>query len=295
LPNIFQALSRYGSSQSENYLTEAFIHVLRMLRERCPQGFQHLIANIAGISPEDIESELGEITIAGQASLPQGRPDIRFDFPDGRIVFVEVKDWSPLSEGQLEGYFKQIRPLFGAKASLVLLTRSKHSMQETTLDPSSYRQICWYEIYAWLGEFLTDDAIAGHYVDEFREFLEGRGMGVQQVTWEYEKGVRSMIILTNMLETATAEVAPHRKTKRTAGWSWRGLYIDDVYFLGVRYEAPMIISFEDNMGTNPTLKEDLDLAEAHFFSLSAGQQLETISDFLRSAFAKAGEEDKGED
>jgi hypothetical protein len=284
--NLFRALSHYGSSQSENYLTEAFVHVLRILGARVPEAFQQVMCRLCGIPTSSFESG-DRISLTTQTALPKGRPDIRFAIGDQLVVYVEVKDWSPLAEGQLEEYYEQIQGMHGSRGRLVLLTRSRQSMRETSLDPAEYHHVCWYEVYSWLGSLSMADSLAGHYVSEFAVFLEGRGMGVQKVSWEYENGIRSMLILNNLLETAISEVLPESKIKRTAGWSWRGLYVDDKYFLGCRFDEPTTLVFENNQGTNPTFKTDLHFEEVHFHSLSAGEQLETLSEFLKSAIAEA--------
>ena len=285
--NLFTALSRYGSSQPENYLTEAFVHVLRTLSTRAAAEFLSVIMNLSGLADQDLDIN-SHVVLSTQSGLPEGRPDIRMDFGDDRIVFVEVKDWSPLSEGQLEKYYAQIQELYGSRGKLVLLTRSRQSRHESELDPSLYHHICWYEVYSWLHGLDIADEPANHYVSEFTAFLEGKAMGVQKVTWEYENGIRSMLILTNLLETAISEALPDSATRHTAGWSWRGLYVDEEYFLGSRFDEPNRLVFENNQGTNPTFKVDLLFKDVHFHSLSAGEQLETITEFIKSAVEESG-------
>jgi hypothetical protein len=244
-----------------------------------------VILNLCGLSREDIDD--GRITLGTQPSLEEGRPDIRINIDDRYAVFVEVKDWSSLTEGQLEGYCEQIQTEYGKRGRLVLLTRSRHSIQETSLDPTLYHHVCWYEIYTWLDSLQFTDKLTAHLVSEFMTFLEGKAMGVQKVTWEYENGIKSMIILTQLLETAISEAWPDAKVKRTAGWSWRGLYVEEEYFVGCRFDDPTTLVFENNHGNNPTFKLDLDFYDAHFHSLSSGEQLETLTSFIKSARTEA--------
>jgi len=43
---------------------------------------------------------------------------------------------------------------------------------------------------------------------------------------------------------------------------------------------PLVLVFENNKGTRPTIKFDLSLEKVHFFSLLAGEQLETLIKFI---------------
>jgi len=109
-------------------------------------------------------------------------------------------------------------------------------------------------------------------------------MSMERVTWEYIRGVPAMINLLTMLSTAIAEVNPDMGVKKTIGGSWAGYYLEGGIFLGFRYTEHLTIVFEDNTGNNPTYKRNLDLEKAHFFSLSAGEQLECLIGFMKDSF-----------
>ena len=104
-------------------------------------------------------------------------------------------------------------------------------------------------------------------------------MNLARVEWEYPNGVKSMINLTNILEAAIVENY-EKKIKRTAGWSWRGFYIDTI-FCGIRFDKPNLIVFENNLGTSPTFKEDLNIEREHFLAFSKEEQFECIEKFFR--------------
>jgi hypothetical protein len=286
VPNVFKALCYYGSSQSENYLTESFVHVLRVLKARAGGLFIEIIRNLSGLDDLGGSTQDVPVQISTQSSLPEGRPDICFNIGRKLKVFVEVKEWAPLAPGQLEGYYNQIRDTFGDAGHLVLLTRSRQKVQETDLDPGLFHHVCWYEVHSWLQGLEIEDDLASHYVSQFTEFLEGKAMGVQKVSWEYENGIKSMLVLTNLLETAVSESWPESSIRHTAGWSWRGLYVDD-YFVGIRFDEPTLLVFENDMAKNPSYKANLDLRDAHFHSLDAGEQLETLVEFLRASRIEA--------
>jgi hypothetical protein len=107
---------------------------------------------------------------------------------------------------------------------------------------------------------------------------------MKKVPWEYIDGVPALVGLTDMMEAAITEVLPDASFKRTAGWSWRGFYLHDDYWVGLRYHEPLLIVFEDNKGNAPvTYKQDLDLRREHFFSLDKDEQFERLVAFLQRA------------
>lgn len=108
---------------------------------------------------------------------------------------------------------------------------------------------------------------------------------MEKVNWEYMEGVPAMIRLANMLHIAISEALPEMKWKRTAGWSWMGYYVggSPPLFIGFRYQNPLTIVFENNSGNNATFITDLSLSDVHFFSLSAGEQLECLIQFIKES------------
>ena len=91
--------------------------------------------------------------------------------------------------------------------------------------------------------------------------------------------------LVQMMETAIPEAMPKVGVRRTAGWNWRGFYINPDFFLGGRYDRPLTITFENNQGNSPSYHPSLDLEKTHFFALTGDEQFQSIIDFLRQARA----------
>ena len=79
---------------------------------------------------------------------------------------------------------------------------------------------------------------------------------------------------------------PNSKSQKTAGWSWRGFYLDGKFFAGVYFDEPTTLIFVDNMGKNPTNTESLNLLATHFFALEAGEQFELLITFVKGARSK---------
>ena len=81
----------------------------------------------------------------------------------------------------------------------------------------------------------------------------------------------SSVFLINLLEVAILEAAPEVKLRKTGGSLWLGFRLDDEYYCGIRYAEPLVVVFENNQGSDPTCKRDLELEQEHFFSLSQAE------------------------
>ena len=279
--NVLSSLSKYGSSADENYLTESLVFLVRLLLERAPEEGLALVNLLSGDSQGALFSDPQLLEISTQITVEQGRPDIEIRDGSDVLVYVEVKHDSGLGWDQLERYHAELLKSGIPTTRLVLLTRSRYSSPPTTLPPSEYYHLRWYEIYNRLSTMEISDEVCEYFVRCLMDFLEEKKMSMKLVGWEYITGVPALLDLTEMMEAAIAVVMPDAGRKRTAGWSWRGFYLEEVYFFGVRYTEPMLVVFEDDRGNNPSFKRRLDLATAHFFSLGKDEQFECIVAFLQ--------------
>ncbi|MBN1135415.1 MAG: PD-(D/E)XK nuclease family protein [Anaerolineae bacterium] len=286
IANVFSHLSRFAASE-ENYLTEALVFVVRLLLERStPLGLE-LVNLLCGAEHDTWFQDPTTVVISTQVATEIGIPDIEIRGVD-TLVYIEVKHDSPLGAGQLEAYKMQLQRSGLANTRLVLLSRSKSSALGTTLPASEYHHLCWYQVYNWLAAADLRDKVCRYIADSLQGFLEEKRMSLKKVKWEYIEGIPAMLILTDMMEAALTEVLPKVKFTRTAGWSWRGFYLLEDYFFGVRYGLPLVIAFEGNKGNRPRKYERyLDLEACHFFALNKDEQFECIIEFLRQATAGA--------
>lgn len=285
MSNIFSSLSRFAFRQEENFLTEALVSVLNVILEREKELGHDILGRISGELTKNWYKDAMAITVTTQFTVEEGRPDILIELGIDKLIFIEVKHDSGLGVEQLERYHKYLGNLIEKQTQLVLLTRSKHSVQETSLDVSLFHHVCWYEIGGWLSDADVQDEVTQYLVDQFLDFLKEKEMSMERITWEYMEGVTAMINLANMLGTAIAETLPEEKTRRTAGWNWVGYYIGDGtdIWIGIRYREPLIVVFENDNGNDPTYRNELYLPDVHFFSLTAGEQLECLIGFINSS------------
>lgn len=283
--NVFKKLGKYGSREEENYLTESFVFTLHHLCERMPALGHDVLEKILGISFEQVLKSPAPPEFITQEKVEDGYPDVTIRFGTDLLAYIEIKHDASLHEGQLEYYKRMLSQSDTDTQSLVLLTRSKQNANETTLSDDEYHHVCWYEVHFWLRECLGVDEVVDYFIRDFLEFLEEKKMSLQKVSWEYENGVNALVDLTTMMEAALSEVMPEKRLQKTAGWNWRGFYLDKDFFFGVRFDSQTTIVFENNIGTNPTFKRDLSFEEEHFFSLSSGAQFESLVKFLNQCKA----------
>jgi len=172
--NIFLSLGRPVSSQNENFLTEALVYLLNYLVERGEPSVLVVLKNLFGEKCESWFSSFDNISIDTQHSIVEGRPDIVLKGGEEKIAFIEVKHDSNLGHNQLERYYGHLKASKYKEYQLVLLTRSRHSIQEISLAADKFHHVCWYEISGWLSELNFKDEIATYLVNHFSSFFQKR-------------------------------------------------------------------------------------------------------------------------
>lgn len=284
--NVFADLAKYNKATSENYLTESLVFVMRLLLERNPVNGLKFVNLIGGKSPKNdgpLFRDAKSVSIATQIATEVGTPDIEIRDKHS-LVYVEVKHDSPLGAEQLERYKEELEKSETLNTHLVLLTRSRYSFIETTLEPADYSRVYWYEIYNWLSESNLQDEVSQYLVESLMKFLDEKRMSLKFVKQDYVQGIPALLNLTDMLKTAIIEVMPGIKIINTGGWNWRGFYLPNEYWFGIRYSKHLVVTFENNRGYDPvTYRCSLDLMEVSFFSMDKDEQFECLVDFLRTS------------
>lgn len=283
--NIFSALSHYDESTAENYLTEAFAYLIRMLCQRNPAKTLDFINKLCGPLPYHPIESISAIKVGTQKDLGEyGQVDLVIEEHADTMVFIEIKHDSSLGPKQLERYYQALIEKPQKNVRLVLLKRHKNIGNGVSLSADQFHLVTWYEVHKWLKNIKgADDELMVFFLKDFQEFLEEKNMKLKRVTWEYIQGLPALLELRNLLEAAKNEIMPRAHLRRTQGWSWFGLYIDKNFFFGVRYDKPLVVVYENNFGNHPTSRIALDLEEEHFFSLKVDAQLSVLMKFLEKA------------
>ena len=144
--NVFSALSKYGSRQPENYLTESFVYLLDLISRRSPADCVGLLELLLGINLG--RGSLTPLTFecSTQVFHDDGVPDIEIQISDSTRALIEVKHDARFGKDQLEDYKRLLERSPHDQKALVLLTRSKYSAIETSLGSNEYHQVCYYEV-----------------------------------------------------------------------------------------------------------------------------------------------------
>jgi hypothetical protein len=305
--NIFSALAKYGSRESENYLTEAFVFLLKNLLERDRKTAVRILDMLCGRDDEFCFDPEQTIIISTQKTTEEGRPDIEILAPNKRI-YVEVKYDATLGYRQIDRYRKALEAHPEKNKCIVLLTRFAVELEG---DAKPDKHVRLFEVYNWLVEAEVEDPVSEYLVRAFMDYLEEKQMSIQKVGWEYINGVPALTNLMNMIQVAI-ESPSLPIYQKTAGWDWKGFYImDGDHFCGIYYERPLTVVFEIQHKGRYDLErlvearypvEEgqhsisflLDLESTHFFSLNKDEQLELITTFLRASLDDAQEARIGE-
>ena len=202
--NIFSALAKYNSLTDENYLTESFAFLISSLLKRDRTIGLGILSNLCVTNGEFDFSEEEDIKVSTQVTTPEGRPDIEVSSP-GKLIYVEVKDSSPVDICQLIRYRKQLCSSNTLMKKLLLLTR--FPIDDTEHKGIPDKCIRWFEVYNWLAAVLQDaeESVVVYLIESFMSFLEGKGMRIAKVGWEYANGLAALNNLIDMVVVAIRE------------------------------------------------------------------------------------------
>jgi len=304
------------SGQPENFLTEAFAHLLRNLLSSEGEIGASLLKYLTNGIVSIHQSGVDKVSVETQVSTPYGCPDILILTPHHR-VYVEVKDEAPPGDTQISRYRQDLgRFPPDIQKGVILLTRYTVPPASETEEPDCYRR--WHQI----SEFLeherprVSNVVTGYLIDNFLGFLKEKSMAIEAVGYELSAGVHALQNLLTMIGEALASCKIPIYTKITA-WLYIGYYVDASrkHYFGVYYAEPTLLTFEGNLDPKgphydklreylSTLGEvnaggcwtrQIDLAseEVHFFALGKANQMRCVEEFVRESwkiFQDAGQQ-----
>lgn len=308
--NLLVALHRLAHRQDENFVTEAFAHLLRQLFRHEPGIAIELVAFLTCGRVEIPTEDVGAVAVRTQATTDEGRPDIEISTAD-HLVYVEAKAESPLGRKQLQRYRKAL-DTDGRKKALVLLTRYTTDDRKQASVADTERR--WYEVGGALKERLERlvskpwrHQASEFLVCQFVGFLQERGMLMERVGWEYTGGIRALWNLMKMLEEVAQK---HAEEKRVSfGQEWAGYSLNNkTGWVGIVWDEPTWLTFQsDQMKFDKAAAEqlkygevraksdspcgfkwyyevDLDSEEVHFFARSQASQMQWLEAFMEEGF-----------
>jgi len=244
--NLLVALHHWASRQDENFITDAFAHLLRHLIARDKMVGMELLSYLTN---ERLSVTFGDspIEIRTQVTVAKGRPDIEICSID-HLVYVEAKVESGLGDRQLERYLEELDACKSPEAStLVVLSRYPVEIHSDISKRVVARR--WYQVAHWLIEALErgdiKDCVSKFLVEQMIDFFKARNITMEKVGPDMLTGVRAFRSLTAMLSEAI--FAKRMTVKDSFGREWAGYYFnkkEQDFFLGVYYEQLNILVFE---------------------------------------------------
>jgi hypothetical protein len=301
LTNLFRDLSKHLSERHEDFLTNSFVYLLNYLLETEKSLAIELLNFISVNNSEFTFKECEEVVITTQKPTEEGVPDIEIRSND-KYIYVEVKHDSGLGEKQIERYRKALGHERQAIKKIVLLTRFSLDFEGTNQKRVPDKHIRWYQIHKYLEGFKPKNEIAKFLVNQFIEFLEGKQMAIQKISWEYSNGIRAFLNLVDMIGVAIEELGIKTYSK-SAGWEWKGYYLENKdEFCGIYYVEPdSVYTFIYAPNLKPHDKNfpyayyeedngvyfELSLEDTHFFALQKDEQLDILKQFISTCHTEA--------
>lgn len=302
MPNLFRDLSKHLSERHEDFLTNSFVYLLNYLLENEKSLTIGLLNFICGENSEFTFKEDEKVVITTQKFTREGTPDIEIK-SDDKCIYVEVKHDSGLGKDQIERYRIALGNGCAAIKKIVLLTRFSVDFERANQEGVPDRHIRWYQIHKCLEEIKPKNEIGKFLVNQFIEFLEGKMMAIQKVSWEYINGIRAFIHLIDMLGAAIEELGIKIYSK-SAGWDWKGYYLENKdQFCGIDYNEPdsayyqLINTSKYNLPhkdfpypfdkDGDGLNFELSFEDSHFFALQKDEQLDILKKFISTCHIEA--------
>jgi hypothetical protein len=300
--NLLTALHKWLRRQDENFVTEAFAHLLWHLQNNEPDAFVRLLNHLTGPETQHRVEQPQTATITAQVHKGErGQPDIEIRTA-WHVVYVEVKVQSGVRWQQLVRYRRALDDEWPAKKTLVLLTRYPVSKDDEGGEPDW--SLRWYDVGEKLVELLASnmlsDSVSAYLTRQFVEFLQERGIVMEHVDAVLKPGIRALWNLMGMLEEAlrgtNALGAPSFGRHFGGYWvngkdAWAGVTWKEPTTLWINTEElqfdpataaslPGFVDKRTSASDSHRWNMKLDLEGEGFFDLSRSDQMERIEAFV---------------
>jgi hypothetical protein len=273
--------SKAAQRQDENFVTEAFVYVLRyLLWEPSRRATAAAVLNLL-MKPKTFTSETcGKVVVIPhpKTDIEPGAAGIIFpdvELRDGKrhLTFVEVKVESPSPQSQYEKYKNalQVRRRQYETVSLVYVTR-EGKLPEGAVRPAEFEvhPVKWQEVWQALGQ---TEAAQDFLLSQFRDYLKGKGATFKNLkeAWQEEIGIEFTAVEKWL--TAAFESNSLRKSKRAGDgdhrrFTWHGYYVSLVgedkrqFSVGFDFARPTELIFTT---LNLRIDTDKDLGDGEVF------------------------------
>lgn len=238
MDSLFVNLRKYRPRENtdplENFVTEAFAWLLRRNTE-LNQCFVEKIANTLAETNKAFTPPSEDISWSTQENYNGFFPDMEAKWPGMTLVF-EHKVWSPLHPNQLQRYRDYHESKNEYRMILITGTRSQH-------DQNPDLALCWQDIYEWIDDFLTDNALGDMewVVRDFLKLLKAEGLGPpapisHNAIWHYQEAAKLPGRLGHLISRVAAHSWPVKAGYKSHIRNKEGLI--GIQFSRVSLESP---------------------------------------------------------
>ncbi|MBF0555949.1 MAG: PD-(D/E)XK nuclease family protein [Nitrospirae bacterium] len=309
--NLLLRLHRYASRQDENFVTEAFAHLLDHLIQYEPVIAINILNRLTDSRFIFDISQIESIEIKTQAVTDQGKPDIEIRAIDF-LFFIEVKIESEFGDKQISRYRNELNK--SGTANTLLATITKYPYPFYQVDPNEKPDIDmrWHQIVDWIEKENPSSEITKLLCNQFINFSKGRNMAMEKVNWDLVGGIKSFINLRTMIREALMAQKIQLESESSA-MEYMGSFFhfkdnkskDNRFFVGLDYKKPNIVYIEtafdsdkSEIKSNIQLGEyrtksngkirwynslDLETEECHFFARTKASQLKCLEEFIKKS------------
>lgn len=303
--NLLVMLHKRADRQDENFLTDAFAHLLRHLCHHEPESAVRLLQRLTDNRLVCSAEEAREAQVSTQVATVKGRPDLEIRTRD-HLAYVEAKKESGLGDRQLSRYREQLRNSRVPNTSLVLLTRYLVDPPTKERPDVSCR---WYQVATWIEDELharaLHDPVSIFLATQFVDFLRENNMTIEHIERDLIGGVRSLRSILAMIAKGIASQKGRGKLELTLDYA--GFYVNDGrFFVGLYHKWPGFVFFEtwkcrvrkdaaERAGfgeveldreapSKRTWTAELELSDESFFDLPREKQMDVVEQFLVKCF-----------
>ena len=239
--NLLVSLHNLASSQDENFLTEIFAFLLNFFSIHENKSAIQIMNLITDGKFRPSVKDLNSIDITTQINTSEGRPDIKIETKT-HLIYIEVKVDSDFGTDQLKRYKKALS-LSQKTTLLITLTRYHHVLHKADIPPDF--GVRWSQLSDWLNELNLINNVSIFVTNQFITLLKKRGVAMKEISWQLKDGITGLINLIDVISEALAATNIN-KIKKSAGWDWRGYYIEEKFFVGIYFNQPNLIIFNLN-------------------------------------------------
>lgn len=220
--NIFSCLAK-GNPQRENFLSGAFVFVVRKLLESEERSQNFAKELLKELCDTDFFAE-ENICLTREEKIKDGRLDIKIETPS-KLIYIENKIKAGFGDRQIERYKIDLGKREKNIKKVILITKYGVDEKLKKLVDNSW---IWDQVYDHIkrlrGKYIKDlPHIDLFFIDHLSNYMEEEHMTIKKVSSAFTEGINSMLNLIEQIRFVLGE-KDCKITARSAGEQFNGFY-----------------------------------------------------------------------